>query len=335
MIRLLLLIILLFNVTYASSEKYFIKFGSFKNLKGLERHIAKLPTSLRSHVVIVYANPWYIPFAYYTSNKYALRAKVDWYKRYFKDAHIAHSSSMLRYPLVRNYAKRTKVKVTTPRRRYVPSVRVTPPVRVASPMRVAPTRPQNIGLSQANYTFQSVEHLAPVNPVTVKPRVIQPKIVTQKVVYKEVPKKDTIFSSKIKRYKHFSKEMLGGHYYYLAYKKEGDNPNLLIKVSFKNHEVTYQPVIGEMQMTKANYMVENNKLYMFANTFTKNGSFSKLEEHHKKYFLVSSWANGKKLNTLRYYYKLNDAKQYLGLRPSNGLAEILSEGDYDEYFLEE
>jgi len=334
MFRLLLLMALLLNVSYASSERYFIKFGSFKNLKGLERNIAKLPSSLRSHVMIVYANSWYIPFAYYTSNKYALRAKVDWYKRYFKDAHVAHSSSLLRYPLVRNYGKkRTKVKVTAPRRRYVP------------PIRVPISRPQNIGLSQANYTFQSVQHLPPVNPVmatpvtvnpvTTNPVVLQPKIVTQKVVYKEVPKKDTFSISKIKRYKHFTKEMLGGNHFYLAYKKEGDNPNLLIKVSFENHEVTYQPVIGEMQMTKANYLVDENRLYMFANTFTKNGSFSKLEEHHKNYFLVSSWANGKKLNTLRYYYKLNDAKRYLGLRPSNGLAEILSEGDYDKLFVDE
>jgi len=332
MIRLLLLMTLLLNITYASSEKYFIKFGSFKNLKGLEKNIAKLPTSLRSHVVIVYANSWYIPFAYYTSNKYALRAKVDWYKRYFKDAHVAHSSSMLSYPLVRNYAKkRTKVKVTTPRRRY------TPPTRVTYPH----SRPQSVGLSQANYTFQSVQHLPPVTPVTVNPVTvapvtanpvtIQPKIVTQKVVYKEVPKKDTFSISKIKRYKHFTKEMLGGNHFYLAYKKEGENPNLLIKVSFENHEVTYQPVIGEMQMTKAN----DNKLYMFANTFSKNGSFSKLEEHHKNYFLVSSWGNGKKLNTLRYYYKMNDAKKFLGIPTSSGLAEILSEGDYDELFVDE
>ena len=342
MSRLLLLVALVVNIAYASSERYFIKFGSFKNLKGLERHIAKLPASLRSHVVIVYANSWYIPFAYYTSNKYALRAKLPWYKRYFKDAHIAHSSSMLRYPLVRNYAKkRTKTKVATPRRRYVPPRRV-----------VMPYYPK-VGLSDRTYTFEHVKHLptatpvsttptpsvtvAPIHtqPVVVQPTIVQPTIVTQRVVYKDTPKTDAFATPKIKRYRHFTKEMLGGHHFYLAYKKEGENPNLLIKVSFENHEVTYQPILGEMQMTKANYLVEDNRLYMFANTFTRNGSFSKLEEHHKDYFLVSSWANGKKLNTLRYYYRLNDAKKYLGLTPSKGLAEILSEGDYDEKFLED
>jgi len=323
---------LLLNITYASSEKYFIQFGSFKNLKGLERHIAKLPSSLRSHVVIVYANSWYIPFAYYTSNKYALRAKVDWYKRYFKDAHIAHSSSMLHYPLVRNYAKKTTVKVATPRRKSI------------APVRTVVPQYQNVGLSKTNYTFQSVKNLPSIHQESTRQTMVVPPIqqesvlptiVTQKVVYKSTPKKDNFSVSKIKRYKHFTKEMLGGQHYYLVYKKQGENPNLLIKVSFENHEVTYQPVIGEMQMTKANYVVDDNKLYMFANTFSKNGSFSKLEEHHKNYFLVSSWGNGKKLNTLRYYYKMNDAKKFLGLPTSSGLAEILSEGDYDELYIEE
>ena len=69
--------------------------------------------------------------------------------------------------------------------------------------------------------------------------------------------------------------------------------------------------------------------------FERNGSFSKLDEHRSDHFLVSSWADGKKLNTLRYYYKMNDAKKYLGLIASDGLAEILSEGDYDDFFLEE
>jgi hypothetical protein len=121
----------------------------------------------------------------------------------------------------------------------------------------------------------------------------------------------------------------------LAYKKTQSNPNLLIKVSFGNHDVTYQPVIGDMTMTKANYLTEDNKLYMFTDSFTRNGSFSKLEEHRDDHFLVSSWANGKKLNTLRYYYKMNDAKKYLGLHTSDGLAEILSEGGYDDFFLNE
>lgn len=327
MIRFLVLFTLLLQLTYANSEKYFIQFGSFKNLKGLEKNIDRLPSSLRSHVVIVRSNAWYIPFAYYTSNKNALRSKVASYKRYFKDAHIAHSAYMLNHPLVRNYATQTKTQVA-PTRRYLPPVtaykqslvQYTPPARRAQ---VVPEY-QNVGISEEDHIL----NLPPKVPVA------QP-IVTQKVVRTQVEEKDVFTDVKPKKYKKFSTEMLSGHHYYLAYKKTDSNPNLLIKVSFGNHQVRYQPIIGEMQMTKANYLIEDDRLYMFADSFTRNGSFSKLEENRDNHFLVSSWANGKKLNTLRYYYKLNDAKEYLGLKTSDGLAEILTEGDYDNTFLNE
>lgn len=87
-------------------------------------------------------------------------------------------------------------------------------------------------------------------------------------------------------------------------------------------------------MTEANYIIENRRLYMFANSFTKDGAYSILDKHRKKYFLVSSWINGKKLNTLRYYFNLNDAKEYLDLEKSKGLANVLEEGSYDDFFLD-
>ena len=327
MIRFLLLISLLVNFTYANSEKYFIQFGSFKDLKGLEKNIERLPSSLRSHVVIVRSNSWYIPFAYYTSNKNALKSKVASYRRYFRDAHIAHSSYMLNHPLVRNYAIARSAK-TAPRRQYIPYSK--PVAQYVAPVRSVVPQHQNVGISAANYTLTSVQHLPLIGQES-----ISPPIVTQKVVYKQVSKNDVFTHQKPQKYKNFSKEMLSGQHYYLAYKETESNPNLLIKVTFGNHQVTYQPVIGEMKMTKANYVTEDNRLYMFADTFTKNGTYSKLDEHRENHFLVSSWAKGKKLNTLRYYYKLNDAKEYLGIGTSNGLAEILSEGDYDDLFLDE
>jgi hypothetical protein len=312
MIRFLLLIALVVNFAYANSEKYFIQFGSFKNLKGLERNIERLPNSLRAHVVIVRSNSWYIPFAYYTSNENALKSKLALYKHYFKDAHIAHSSYMLNHPLVHNYAT-TKSTPSVPKRQYIPAVRRSIP------------QYQNVGISEEDNILTDVQPMLQVAP----------RIVTQRVVVKKVEPNDIFLNVKPKKYKSFSKQMLSGQHYYLAYKKTDSNPNLLIKVIFGNHEVTYQAVIGEMQMTKASYVTEADRLYMFTDTFTRNGSFSKLDEHRENHFLVSSWANGKKLNTLRYYYKMNDAKDYLGLGTSDGLAEILSEGDYDDFFLDE
>jgi len=85
-----------------------------------------------------------------------------------------------------------------------------------------------------------------------------------------------------------------------------------------------------MDMNSAKYVVKDRKLYMFADTFSKDGAFSKIEGNARDYILVSSWYNGKKLNTLRYYYNLNDAKKYLGEKEhSDSLATALEDGEFD------
>jgi len=333
MIRFLLIISILFTASYAGAEKYFIRFGSFKNLKGLEKSINKLPSSLRSHVIIVRSNSWYIPFAYYTSNKSALYSKISKYKRYFPDAHIAHSSYMLKHPIVRNYAVKQKPKKQAPKRQYIPPVReYRQPVHYVQPKRVVTPAYQNVAISEEDNTRPIVVR-API--VQSAPIVESTPIIQTTYAIQAKEEKDVFANAEPKRYKNFSKKMLSGRHYYLAYKGSDENPNLLIKVTFGNHEVTYQPVMGDMQMTKANYLTEGDRLYMFANTFTRDGAYSKLEEHRGNHFLVSSWANGKKLNTLRYYYKLNDAKEYLGIDTSDGLAETLEEGAFDQFFLED
>jgi len=314
MIRILLSMVLLVNISYANAERYFIKLGSFKNINGLEQNIERLPNSLRSHIIIVRKNSWYIPFAYYVSNKRTLYRYVPKFKRYFPDAHINHSSHMLQYPVVKNYTR--KYKHVKKRYKHIPS-KVS--YQTQTFVRTAQPHYQNVGISEADNIGQQV-------PITVSiPARVSKELITPTFKQEETQK----------QYKYFTKRMLSGKHYYLAYKSTKDSPNLLIKVSFKNHTVIYQPIIGDMKMTEANYLIESQRLYMFANSFTKDGAYSQLEEHRKNHFLVSSWINGKKLNTLRYYYDLNDAKEYLNIETSNGLANILEEGSYDEFFLDD
>lgn len=297
MLRLLLGLALMFQIAYAK-DKYFIQLGSFKQLNVLEKSIARLPTTLRSQIMVVRSNGWYIPFAYYTDSKKVLYAEVPKYKRYFPDAHINHSSYMLHHPIIRNYTSASEVR------------RVIQPKPVLSQPR---ERYQNVAISEEDNTLNL--------PVQAKNQPARSNSVVTSSVEKLEPK----------RYKHFNKKMLSGNFYYLSYKSPKESPDLLIKVSFGNHQVTYQPVMGDMRMTQANYLIENNRLYMFADGFTKEGAYSILDEHRKDHFLVSSWTNGKKLNTLRYYYHLNDAKKYLGLQTSQGLATTLEEGSFDEF----
>jgi len=311
MIRFIFSLILLINIAYANGERYFIKLGSFKNLQGLEKSINRMPYKLRSHVVIVDSNSWYIPFAYYVKNKSILYPHVKKFKRYFPDAHINHSSLMLTYPVVRNYSKRKRQRNIVKRVNYIP-------IQETFIESSAPVSYQNVAISSYDNTFNT-----PVKVYSKTPLQSLPTPAVKKSL-KDVTNTDS-----------FTKKMLSGNNYYLAYKSTKDSPNLLIKVIFKNHKVVYQPVIGNMKMTNANYLIEDKRLYMFSTTFTKDGAYSTLDKQRKNYFLVSSWVNGKKMNTLRYYYKLNDAKEYLGFETSNGLANVLESGSYDDYFLDD
>ena len=306
MIRIILSISIFINIIYAN-RLYYIQFGSFRQLPVLERSINRLPYKMRSHVIVVKSNGWYIPFAYHTRKLNALRAKLPQYKRYFPDAHIASSPYILKHRVIRNYTSKVRP-YTIPRNR---------------------ATYQNIPIVKRynNYHSPSYAKTEPIPIVTDDDSDIQSYITITKSV---IPKPTKKIDRDKKVYKYFDKKMLSGRDYYLTYKStKKDTPDLLVKVSFANHTVTYQPIVGDMSMREARYLVSDKKLYMFADSFSKNGAFSKIEGNKKDYILVSSWYNGKKINTLRYYYNLNKAKRYLGKKSSSKLATALEDGDFD------
>jgi len=326
MIRVLFVILLMVNISYAGGTRYFIKLGSFKNLQGLEKNINKMPKSLRSHVTIVRSKGWYIPFAYYRKSKSGLSAKVKAYKQYFSDSHVTHGRRMFGKKVVYKFGKkirqssshkRSTRKASTKKSRYSSNrkKRVTRSSRVTLQNVAISSDDNTLNIPVQNYSSQNIPSILEALPLS---SVVAP---SEKLEQKS--------------YKSFTKQMLSGNHYYMTYKAGKGGTNLLIKVSFGANEVSYQPVLGDMQMTQASYMVENNRLYMFADRFSSDGAYSTLDEHRKDHFLVSSWMDTKKLNTLRYYYKLNNAKKYLGEDTSVGLSEVLQEGNFDEFFLGE
>jgi hypothetical protein len=294
MLRIILLLLILINISYAQNRRYFIKLGSFRQFQVLEKTINKMPQKLRSHITIVKSNGWFIPFAYNTKQKRLLSKKLPAYRRYFYDAYVYSSERILNSPVVRTY-----VQSSTPKY-------------------------QNVEISQED---RGVSYYSQVKdyPIAKTYSIIDTQPI--KIPKPTVKKTD-------KKFKSFNKRMISGKRYYLAYKSTSESPNLLVKVSFGNHTVVYQPMLGSMSMRDAKYLVENGKLYMFADSFSENGAFSKIDGYEKDYILVSSWSNGKKLNTLRYYYKLNDAKRYLGVKGSTDpLAKALEDSPIQGVYL--
>ncbi len=296
MFRFILLLLIFINISYAQNRRYFIKLGSFKQFPVLEKTINHMPQNLRSHITIVKSNGWFIPFAYTTKNKRKLSRKLPAYRRYFHDAYIYSSEMILNSPVVRSYSADS---VTT-----IPA-------------------------------YQDIEIIQNSTPIIYYPKVKKHPIRKRFPIESKSAKipKPTIKKRK-RKFKAFNKRMISGKRYYLAYKSKDNSPNLLVKVSFGNHTVVYQPMMGDMSMREAKYLVENGKLYMFADTFSENGAFSRIDGYKKDYILVSSWSNGKKLNTLRYYYRLNDAKSYLGVKGSSDpLAKALEDSPIQGVYL--
>jgi len=295
-IRIILFISIFINIIYANSL-YYIQFGSFRQLPVLERSINRMPYEMRSHVVVVRSNGWFIPFAYRTAKLRALRSKLSSYKRYFPDAHIASSPYILNHVIIRNYTSKVK--------KYIK------PIYSTTIYQQSNNRVSYMPIKENSFNENSK---------------IDSYITVTKTV---IPKPTKKIYKKNRKYKYFNKRMLSGRHYYLAYKSADKTPDLLVKVSFENHRVTYQPMVGNMSMKEARYLVNNKKLYMFADSFSKDGAFSKIEGNKKDYILVSSWFNGKKINTLRYYYNLNKAKKYLGEKSLGKLATALEDGEFD------
>ncbi len=88
----------------------------------------------------------------------------------------------------------------------------------------------------------------------------------------------------------------------------------LIKVVFGNTQVSYTPILGDIPPMTALYKVEGNRLFLYQKGLFNPNIYSLLEESRFKYHLISSWVGNKRINYLRYYLNLHDAKAYINLR---------------------
>ena len=97
--------------------------------------------------------------------------------------------------------------------------------------------------------------------------------------------------------------------FYLSSKKETTKEKqYLMKVVFKNTNVHYIPILGKMPPVTALYKTDKNKLFLYQKGLFNKDIYSKLEKYTKKFLLISHWIKNNKINTLRYYYNLKNAK---------------------------
>ncbi|CAA6818858.1 MAG: Unknown protein [uncultured Sulfurovum sp.] len=86
---------------------------------------------------------------------------------------------------------------------------------------------------------------------------------------------------------------------------------LLIESKFTDINVTYNPIIGNLPSITLKYILHKKRLYFLKGSMINPNQYRKIEKKLFEYILVSHYSNKKKLTTMRYYYKKEDAISYL------------------------
>jgi len=126
-------------------------------------------------------------------------------------------------------------------------------------------------------------------------------IKVEKKIDKNISKKNDAFYTTVKN----------KVFYLCANTPQQKNKKFLIEVIFTDTSVTYIPILGKIPSMKAEYKIQDNKLFLYQKDLFNPKVYSTYEKSYPKYHLIHSWANGKKLQSLRYYLIKDDAKKYL------------------------
>ncbi len=363
-----ILLLSMISFLQLNADDYFIKLGAFKMNDVLKENMSNLPENLRKKVIIVKKEGWLIPIVKSSYQKDALTL-LPKYQNYFKDATVSSNSKTLTLPVVRRYkeeaqddmAKMSQVPAPTTSKKERKE-----PIKVEKKVQIAPkqeakreviykpraekksyTTPAKMAYAQQTSTHfvPPVSYEEPVetqNSGVVVNEVTNQNVTTSPVVdnaihneYQQaIMVENGVDSRRIyPEDKVFSKELLSGRVFYLANKSDEKDANLLVKATFENHKVNYTPILGNMKIQEANFIVQDEKLYMFEDQIVGDSAYSNIEANEKEYLLVSSWQKNKKINTLRYYHNLDEAKGYLGLSNGNKLSSVLESGDFDHKFI--
>ncbi|MBT8348757.1 MAG: hypothetical protein HKP62_04845 [Sulfurovum sp.] len=159
--------------------------------------------------------------------------------------------------------------------------------------------------TEANRTISQAPKNNTVKTVEIKK---SPPLIKQKIVYKPYSRK-IINPTKndISLYDRFHQKTL----YLCAYGKDTWSPNVLIHVAFFDKEVIFTPIMGDVSPRREIYTIDNNKLYISQQGLFDSEIWKTVDSITSDYYLISSWVNNTKVNTIRYYFDLEKAEAYV------------------------
>ena len=273
MFRLLIITILLILPlqTFASTS-YTVRIAVYNNADTLQHELNKLSPALRKTIRIQKRGAQHVASSAQTDNKEALEKLLPSYKKVFPDAFISADHDAEQNATQTNTVKTEETNKTITR---------------------TEDKKEQILQTEAPKDTEEKE----VVPQT------DPKIAYTPYSRKVVnPTKEGI-----PLYERLHQKTL----YLCAYGPEEWSPNVLMHIAFFDKKVIYTPIMGDVSSKREKYKVEKDKLYISHKNIFDPEMYSKIEKTTEDYYLISTWLGKKKLTSIRYYFDLEKAEDYL------------------------
>lgn len=277
MLRLLYIsILLILPLQSFSSTVYTVRIAVYNSAEALQHEINKLSPALRKTIKIKKRGNQHVASSVHTDKKEALQKLLPSYQKVFPDAFISTEEA----PDV-NTPKAEPVEVK--------EVNKSEPKVEPKPQQTTEQAPQ------------------PELPPVVEIKKVEPQI---KPTIEYTP-----YSRKIvnptKKYRSLYDRLHQKTLYLCAYGPEEWSPNVLIHVAFFDKRVVYTPIMGDVSSKKEKYKVIKDKLYISHQDIFDPDMYSNIEKITQDYYLIATWVGKRKVTSIRYYFDLEKAEEYV------------------------
>jgi|GEM_PF-1233810 len=275
MLRLLYIsLLLILPLQTIASTTYTVRIAVYNSAEALQHEIDKLSPALRKTIEVKKRGNQHVASSINTDKKETLQKLLPSYQKIFPDAFISSEE--------------------------IPDIK-TPETNSVKPEEANTTAPQ---IEQKN---SEVPEPVEEAPQTTEIKKVLPQV-KPKPIYNPFSRKVTEPTKKnLSLYQRVHQKTL----YLCAYGPEEWSPNVLIHVAFFDKKVIYTPIQGDVSSKREKYKVVKDKLYISRQGEFDPDMYSTIEKKTEDYYLISTWIKKQKITSIRYYFDLQKAEEYV------------------------
>lgn len=266
-------LLLILPLQALASTTYSVRIAVYNNAEALQHELEKLSPSLRKTIKVKKRGHQLVASSINTDEKETLQKLLPSYQKIFPDAFISAED--------------------------IPDIK-TPESEEANTTNPHQEQIHDKNITEIKKELIHEENITEIKKVTPQ---IEPEIVydpySRKVV--EPTKKN------LSLYKRLHQKTL----YLCAYGPEEWSPNVLIHVAFFDKIVIYSPILGDVSSKREKYKVVKERLYISRKGVFDKDMYSRIEKTTEDYYLISTWIGKRKITSIRYYFDLDKAEEYV------------------------